>query len=164
VPFHPRCNGGRMMSLQPESYDALEDEVSQDKAQKPIVKCAAVIIHQRSLLLTRKRGTDIFISPGGKPDAGEDHLSCLKRELQEELGVSVTDIRPFGLFLGQAAFENRPIENHVYRVEIAGQPRPCSEIEELAWVSYRQPPCAVPVGSIFRDEVMPLLYQQELIN
>lgn len=164
MPYPSRDNGGRMMSLQPESYDAVEDGVREDKALKPIVKCAAVIIHQRTLLLTRKRGTGIFISPGGKPYAGEDHLSCLKRELQEELGVSVTDIRPFGLFLGQAAFENQPIENHVYRVEIAGEPHPCSEIEELAWVSYRQPPCAVSVGSVFRDEVMPLLYQQDLIN
>ncbi|MFU9138324.1 NUDIX hydrolase [Erwinia tasmaniensis] len=129
-----------------------------------IVKCSAVIIHQRSLLLTRKRGTRIFISPGGKPERGEDHLSCLKRELQEELGVQVKAFRPFGLFHGRAEFESMAIENHVYHVEIVGQPRAGAEIEEIAWVNYRQPPCEIAVGSIFRDNVMPLLYQQELIN
>ncbi|MGB9096528.1 NUDIX hydrolase [Erwinia sp.] len=131
---------------------------------KIIVKCAAIIIWQRSLLLTRKRGTSIFISPGGKPLAGEDHLACLKRELHEELGVQVKVFRPFGLFHGLAEFEATAIENHVYHVEIAGQPRAGSEIEEIAWVNYRRPPCEIAVGSIFRDNVMPLLYQQELIN
>lgn len=129
-----------------------------------IVKCAAIIIHQRSLLLTRKRGTSIFISPGGKPQIGEDHLSCLKRELQEELGVEVKSFQPFGLFHGRAGFEGTAIENHVYRVEISGQPRAGQEIEEIAWVNYRRPPCEIAVGSIFRNNVMPLLYQQELIN
>ncbi|WP_236942736.1 hypothetical protein [Ewingella americana] len=38
---------------------------------KTIVKCSAVIIRDRALLLTRKRGTDIFISPGGKPLTGK---------------------------------------------------------------------------------------------
>lgn len=131
---------------------------------KVIVKCAAIIIHQRSLLLTRKRGTDIFISPGGKPLTGEDHLSCLKRELQEELGVQIKTFRPFGLFHGRAEFELAAIENHVYHVEISGQPHAGSEIAEIAWVNYRQPPCEIAVGSIFRDNVMPLLFQQELIN
>lgn len=95
---------------------------------------------------------------------GEDHLSCLKRELQEELGVQIKSFRPFGLFHGRAEFEAMAIENHVYHVEIAGQPRAGSEIEEIAWVNYRKPPCEIPVGSIFRDNVMPLLFQQELIN
>lgn len=131
---------------------------------KIITKCAAIIIYQRSLLLTRKRGTDIFISPGGKPMAGEDHFTCLQRELQEELGVTIKMFRPFGLFHGIAEFESIAIENHVYHVEIVGQPKAGSEIEEIAWVNYRKPPCEIAVGSIFRDNVMPLLYQQELIN
>lgn len=131
---------------------------------KTIVKCAAIIINQRSLLLTRKRGTSTFISPGGKPHTGEDHLSCLKRELEEELGVEIKSFRPFGLFHGRAEFEDLAIENHVYHVEIAGQPKAGAEIEEIAWVNYRKPPCEVAVGSIFRDNVMPLLFQQELIN
>ncbi|AUX71984.1 NUDIX hydrolase [Erwinia pyrifoliae] len=131
---------------------------------KTIVKCAAIIIHQRSLLLTRKRGTEVFISPGGKPLAGEDHLSCLKRELDEELGVKIKSFRPFGLFHGRAEFEAQAIENHVYFVEIIGQPRASHEIEEIAWVNYRKPPCEIAVGSIFRNNVIPLLFQQELIN
>jgi hypothetical protein len=78
--------------------------------------------------------------------------------------VQVKAFRPFGLFHGLAEFEATAIENHVYHVEIAGQPRAGSEIEEIAWVNYRRPPCEIAVGSIFRDNVMPLLYQQELIN
>ncbi|PKH21392.1 NADH pyrophosphatase [Enterobacterales bacterium CwR94] len=131
---------------------------------KTIIKCAAIIINQRSLLLTRKRGTEVFISPGGKPKMGEDHLSCLKRELEEELGVKVKGFKPFGLFHGRAEFEDVAIENHVYHVDIIGQPRAGSEIEEIAWVNFQRPPCEIAVGSIFRDNVIPLLFQQELIN
>ncbi|GAA3583147.1 NUDIX domain-containing protein [Gibbsiella greigii] len=131
---------------------------------KVIVKCAAIILHQRALLLTRKRGTQVFISPGGKLHPGEDHLSCLRRELREELAVGVRDVRPFGLFHGHAEFENVMIENHVYHVEIVGQPRASAEIEEIAWVNYRQPANEIAVGSIFRDNILPLLYQQGIID
>jgi 8-oxo-dGTP diphosphatase len=131
---------------------------------KTIIKCSAVIIRDRSLLLTRKKGTQVFISPGGKPLAGEDHLDCLRRELNEELGVETGAIKPFGLFHGVAEFEKISIENHVYYVDIVGEPHACSEIEEIAWVNYYQPPCEVAVGSIFRDNVLPLLYQQGMID
>lgn len=131
---------------------------------KTIVKCSAVIIRDRALLLTRKRGTDIFISPGGKPLTGEDHISCLKRELKEELNVDTAKITPLGLFHGMAEFEKVAIENHVYQVEVVGQPVASAEIAEIAWVNYRKPPCEVGVGSVFRDNVLPLLFQRELID
>ncbi|NMP26162.1 NUDIX domain-containing protein [Rahnella sp. SAP-1] len=131
---------------------------------KTIIKCSAIIIRNRSLLLTRKQGTTIFISPGGKPLQGEDHLSCLRREIREELNVEAAEIRPFGLFHGIAEFESVAIENHVYQVEVVGQPVASSEIAEIAWVNYRKPPCEVGVASVFRDNVLPLLYQKELID
>ncbi|CCG86458.1 NUDIX-family hydrolase [Erwinia piriflorinigrans CFBP 5888] len=45
-----------------------------------------------------------------------------------------------------------------------GQPRADNEMEEMTWVNSRQPPCDIAVGSILRNNVMPLLFQQGLIN
>lgn len=33
--------------------------------------------------------------PGGKPESGEDHVACLKRELQEELEIMAEIGEPF---------------------------------------------------------------------
>jgi hypothetical protein len=50
----------------------------------------------------------------------------------------IKTFRPFGLFHGKAESEEMVIENH--------------------------PPDEIAVGSIFRDNVTPLIFQQELIN
>jgi 8-oxo-dGTP diphosphatase len=38
------------------------------------------------VLLVRKRGTAAFMQPGGKRDPGEDDVTALAREIDEELG------------------------------------------------------------------------------
>jgi len=50
-------------------------------------KCAAIIIREKTLLVVRKRFTNIFISPGGKIEPGETQIQCLRREVAEEIGV-----------------------------------------------------------------------------
>lgn len=128
-----------------------------------IVKCAAAIVRDQSLLLTRKRGTTTFISPGGKPLPGEDNLDCLAREVREELDVALQDASYLGMFRGVAAFESTPIEIHVYLADIAGEPRASAEIEEILWYRSAMPGQAPQVGSVFANAVIPLLLKKNLI-
>ena len=66
----------------------------------------AVIRDDRGRLLTvRKRGTQRFMLPGGKPEPGEDDATALARELREELGVTVISARLLGRFEAEAANE-----------------------------------------------------------
>jgi mutator protein MutT len=59
--------------------------------------------------------------PGGKVEAGESLLACLRRELREEVGLVAGEVRPLPLLEGQ-------VRLHPFLVEAEGQPR-----TELAW-------------------------------
>jgi len=77
----------------------------QQSENEVICKVAGIIVRNRKLLLTRTRGTDLFLSPGGKPLAGEDPEEALRRELAEETGLVTIQADYFGRFEGISAFE-----------------------------------------------------------
>ncbi|MDR8406702.1 NUDIX domain-containing protein, partial [Acinetobacter baumannii] len=58
-------------------------------------------------LLVRKRGTEYFMQPGGKPEIGETPHAALIRELEEELNFSVSpeELVQVGRFTDAAANE-----------------------------------------------------------
>ena len=67
------------------------------------ISVKGVLIHQgRVLLLLNERGE--WDLPGGRPDPGEDHRAALKREVQEEAGLTVE----VGAALGDYLFEVLP--------------------------------------------------------
>ena len=69
----------------------------------PPISVKGVLIHQdRVLLLLNER--DEWDLPGGRPDPGEDHRAALKREVQEEAGLTVE----VGEALGEHLFEVLP--------------------------------------------------------
>src|SRR5688572_17827473 len=69
----------------------------------PPISVKGVLIHQdRVLLLLNERGE--WDLPGGRPDPGEDHRAALKREVQEEAGLTVE----VGEALGDYLFEVLP--------------------------------------------------------
>jgi mutator protein MutT len=59
--------------------------------------------------------------PGGKVEAGESVIECLRRELREEVGLVAGEVRPLPLL------EDR-VRLYPFLVEADGQPR-----TELAW-------------------------------
>jgi 8-oxo-dGTP pyrophosphatase MutT (NUDIX family) len=59
--------------------------------------------------------------PGGKVEAGESALECLRRELREEVGLVAGEVRPLPLLAG-------PVRLHPFLVQAEGSPR-----TELAW-------------------------------
>ncbi|RSZ56413.1 NUDIX domain-containing protein [Massilia atriviolacea] len=132
--------------------------------QSIIVKCAAAIVREKSLLLTRKQGTTTFISPGGKPLPGEAYLDCLAREVREELDVAIQAPSFLGIFYGVSAFEDTPIHMHVYLTDIVGTPRASMEIEEIMWYRPGLGKPGLTIGSVFANAVIPLLIKEKLIG
>jgi 8-oxo-dGTP diphosphatase len=92
------------------------------------------------MLVVRKRGTAIFMKPGGKRELGEDDLTALARELDEEIGGRLTDATLLGAFEAPAA--NEPgftVRSATYLARVEGEITARAEIEELAWIDPAAP-------------------------
>jgi mutator protein MutT len=62
-------------------------------SSKPIEVAAGLVFREGKLLITQRRAQDhlggLWEFPGGKCKRGETYAACLRRELEEELGISV---------------------------------------------------------------------------
>lgn len=99
---------------------------------------AAVLINDLGeTLLVRKRGTQAFMQPGGKIDAGEQPAQALARELYEELNLHI-DLEQ-AAYLGQfsAPAANEPgftVQAELFQVHVNVPVSAAAEIEELRWI------------------------------
>jgi 8-oxo-dGTP diphosphatase len=126
---------------------------------EPIRIVAALIRDEAGrVLLVRKRGTAAFMQPGGKRDPGEDDVTALARELDEELGCRVVpqSIAALGSFQCEAANEpDRQVHAAVYAVDVTGAVAARAEIDEIVWIDPASPG-AIHLAPLTRDYVLPL--------
>jgi 8-oxo-dGTP diphosphatase len=109
------------------------------------VVAAAVVEDRRLLLVSKRQAPDIFYLPGGKRDAGEDDLACLRRELDEELGVTVIDPVPWREVVAPAALEpGRELRMRVFLARLGGRPAPSAELARLLWWRRKDPTRLAP--------------------
>jgi 8-oxo-dGTP diphosphatase len=125
-----------------------------------IIRVVAAMIRDEAgrMLVVRKRGTQAFMQPGGKRDAGEDDIAALDREIGEELGCRMVpgSARSLGEFDCVAA--NEPgwrVRASVYAVNVAGAVVPQAEIAEALWIDPAAPG-SILLAPLTRDHVLPL--------
>ena len=124
-----------------------------------IVEVVGAIIRDAEgrLLTVRKRGTERFMLPGGKREAGEDDLTALRRELAEELGVALQSATLLGRFEAAAANEaGAVVRSHAYLSTVRGELAIQAEIEELLWLDPAAAP-PVPVAPLLTAHILPAL-------
>ena len=105
-----------------------------------VISVSAVVLTRPdgAVVTVRKTGTERYMLPGGKWEAGESPVACAVREVDEELGVTIA---PDGLtFLGrfETATANEPgfsLISEVFAAAVDGDQRPRAEIEEVRWVT-----------------------------
>src|SRR5690606_34851956 len=107
----------------------------------PDIHVSAAVIHDETgrVLVVRKQGTTAFMQPGGKPEAGENPAQTLARELDEELGLRVSDsaLRPLGRFVSAAANEpGHQVVADAFALTIeADAVTVQAELAELRWIT-----------------------------
>ena len=101
------------------------------------IAAALLIGGDGQTLLVRKRGTQAFMQPGGKIDAGEQPVEALARELQEELNVRIDPSQAVYLGRFSAPAANEPgftVQAELFQVQIDVPVTPAAEIEEVRWI------------------------------
>jgi ADP-ribose pyrophosphatase len=128
-----------------------------------IIRIAAALLidPQGRTLLVRKRGTQAFMQPGGKIDAGESPIQALARELFEELGLRIDPTQAVHLGQFSAPAANEPgfeVQAELFRVDSAEAVAPAAEIEEVLWLAADQA-ATLELAPLTRDLILPLYRQ-----
>lgn len=103
---------------------------------KPRTRIAGIIIQDGKLLMLKGRGYKELWTPGGHLEIGESEEECLKRELKEEIGVTLVESKFFGEYPGRSFyFPDQVYNKRVYTAKIKGTIKPDAEIEDYVWVT-----------------------------
>ncbi len=131
---------------------------------KQIDKLAWIELNNKTILLTKSYGKDVFYIPGGKRDISETDVQALLREIREELTVSLDEetLQYIGTFEAQAHGqpEGVTVKMTCYAGKYHGQLKASSEIEEIAWFTYADKDNVAEVDRLIFD----YLYQNDLLE
>jgi 8-oxo-dGTP diphosphatase len=120
-------------------------------------------VQDGKLLVVKKKHTLLYILPGGKPFGKEEELETLSRELQEELGCSVSEPVFEGEFTDEAAEMSGTIVTvRMYSGVFHGNPIPRAEITHLAWLDLAEP--NLPLAPSITNQILPYLRKKHKIN
>lgn len=149
-----------MSYLETKHLDEAEDDArlfSGVHRNKLRIVAAIILSIENDMLAVRKRGTSVFMQPGGKYSPGEEPLTALAREISEELGCELLPgANELSTFLTDAAHEpGWMIEATLFEARINGEPRAQAEIEELRWINPWNPG-DLPLAPLTREFALPL--------
>ncbi|MBN1438798.1 MAG: A/G-specific adenine glycosylase [Anaerolineales bacterium] len=142
LPRKPLCAKCPVSSHCKARQQGIENRLPVRAGSRPIphVDVAAAIIRRAGRILIAQRPEDKLLGgmwefPGGKAERNESLPDCLRRELKEELGISVR-VRE-KLLAVKHAFSHFRITLHVFRCDAPrGRPRPISAAQ-VRWVRIR---------------------------
>lgn len=126
-----------------------------------LIQVAAGVICENGRYLIARRKSKVHLGglwefPGGKCESGESLEDCLRRELREELAVSIS--QPVQLDVIRHDYPEKTVELHFFRCSIIGgraEPVDCAEIRWVAPEELNQypfPPADRPIIEALQRE------------
>jgi A/G-specific adenine glycosylase len=139
LPRIPICSQCPLKVLCKSFALGLQDQrpVKKPKSVVPHFTVTAAILQRGGKILLAKRPSKGLLGglwefPGGKVEQGESLESCLEREIQEELGVTIRVGNQIGIY--KHAYTHFRITLHAFFCElIVGEPAPIEAVE-ITWV------------------------------
>jgi len=128
---------------------------------RPVIHVSAALCVDEAgrLLVVRKRGTAVYMQPGGKPEPGETPAETLSRELLEELGVHVpvAALELLGRFTTAAANEAATtLVADVFRAVITEPCVAAAEIDDVRWM-HPDEFATTPVAPLITEHMLGLI-------
>ncbi len=82
------------------------------------VGCGVLVENEKGEVLLQKRSdTGEWCVPGGALEPGETYIEAAVRELSEEVGIKVSDLKLFGLYSGEDREIHYPNGDVVYSLQ-----------------------------------------------
>ena len=137
--------------------------VSESSAQRPQVGVTVLVVKENRVLLGRrigsKPGTGMYQTPGGHLENQESFDACIKRELQEEVGIEIDRVT----FLGLTNVRQFP-PNHFVLVAFAaewksGEVQNCEPDKCEAWGWYDMENLPLPMTPATESAIKSFLKQ-----
>lgn len=129
---------------------------------KPRVGVGVIIVNDNKVLLLKRKGSHgegswAFI--GGHLEFGETLESCAKREVKEEVGIRIKNLKPVGFTNDLFPKENKHYVTLFVRAEPIGEPKnmepeKSSEIKWFSWDKFPTP-LFIPVKSLRKQKFNP---------
>jgi A/G-specific adenine glycosylase len=139
VPQHPSCSQCPLHKICLSSLLGLQNELPMKSPRKTIphhIVTAAVIQKNGCVLIAQRPPNELLGGlwefPGGKVQPGEDLVSCLQREIFEELGVKISVGDEIGVH--HHAYTHFKVTLHAFRCQlVSGKPNNLVH-DAIVWV------------------------------
>jgi A/G-specific adenine glycosylase len=154
TPQKPRCDPCPLIPLCEAHRQGIEESLPLlgGKPTIPHMTVTAAVITDHSKILIARRPSNGLLGgmwefPGGKVELGESLEECLAREINEELGATITVEKPIGTF--QHAYSHFKVTLHCYWCKKTAGKFEALQHEELVWVK-REDLRNYPMGKLDR--------------
>lgn len=133
-----------------------------------MITWAGILVIKDGKILTLKETNKSFYQlPGGKMEHGETPQQTVVREVEEELGVPVSNLDKLIEVDEEAKSQDRTMHFILFSGEIGALPDRAGlppKTQTLAWIDSNFESQVPDVGNLLRRHVIPELKQKGLIN
>jgi len=129
-----------------------------------IKKIGLLYIKDKKLLIVYKPKIGVYITPGGKCEISEKDSDCLKREIYEELGCSVSSLSYFGTFKGKMVESFKILRQKCYLGKLSGKIKinPNDTINGYTWINRNYKNKNLKLGKMLEFQIIPKLIKRGL--